>query len=118
MGDLSTNFSRSEFACKDNCGFDTVDADLLVVLEAVRDRFGVPVKIESGCRCSAHNKKIRGSERSQHMLGRAADIVVQGVPSWKVQDFIDNTWPDRYGLGRYKGFTHIDTRNGKARWEI
>jgi uncharacterized protein YcbK (DUF882 family) len=123
MGDLSPHFSRHEFACKgcgkgvDGCvgGFDTVDSELLIVLETVRDRYG-RVTITSGCRCKAWNKAVGGTRNSQHQFARAADIVVDGVPAWEIQEFIDNTWPDRYGLGKYEDFTHIDTRRNRARW--
>ena len=44
MGDLSENFSRHEFACKCGCGNDTVDAELIRVLQSVRARFGKPIR--------------------------------------------------------------------------
>ena len=54
MGDVSDNFSRSEFACKCGCGFNSVDVALLDALEQVREKFG-PVSITSGNRCPKHN---------------------------------------------------------------
>lgn len=115
-GDLSAHFNRSEFASGDGkANYDTVDAELLMVLETIRDRFG-PVTITSGHRSPEHNAAVGGSENSLHLLGRAADFTVREVPSWKIQEFIENTWPDRYGLGKYRTFTHIDTRRHRARW--
>lgn len=116
MGDLSAHFSRREFACKCGCGYDTVDVQLLEACEAVRQHFGAPVTITSGCRCGAHNARVGGSPKSQHLLGRAADIVVQGVPPSEVAKYLDRTFPGRYGIGRYPTFTHIDTRGTAARW--
>jgi hypothetical protein len=29
---------------------------------------------------------------------------------------IDTTYPNKYGLGLYKDFVHIDVRSKKARW--
>ena len=33
MGDLTRNFSRNEFKCKCECGFDTVDYELVTILQ-------------------------------------------------------------------------------------
>lgn len=117
MGDLSVNFSRKEFACRCGCGFDTVDAQLIEALEGVRQHFDAPVTINSGCRCDAYNRKIGGAPNSQHRFGRAADIVVRGFAPSAVAGHLDKTYPDRYGVGRYATFTHIDTRSGpRSRW--
>lgn len=113
---LSKNFSRSEFACRCGCGFDTVDAELIEVLQSVRDYFDAPVTPESGCRCERHNIAVGGSQNSLHKIGRAADIKVAGVEPAEVQDYLE-TIMSAGGIGRYKTFTHVDTRsNGPARW--
>ena len=117
MGDISKNFSRSEFECECGCGFATVDIELMGLLEKVRHYFGGKrVTINSGCRCSDHNKAIGGSKNSRHMQGIAADIVIDGVHPLSVYGYIDSIAPDRYGLGSYPTFTHIDVRPNKARW--
>lgn len=118
MGDLTRHFSRREFACRDGCGFDTVDAELLELLVAVREHFDAPVIITSACRCPQHNQRVGGSAQSQHLLGRAADFVVQGVAPDEVADWLDRTYAGRYGIGRYpkSGFTHVDSRSIPARW--
>lgn len=113
---LSEHFQRSEFACKCGCGFDTVDAELITVLEDIRAAFGRPVVIDSGARCASYNASIGGKPGSLHLIGRASDIDVIGIDPLQVQRYIDTTYPDKYGLGRYPNFTHIDTRNKKARW--
>ena len=116
MSQLSQHFNREEFACKCGCGFDTVDTELLEVLEAIRQHFGEGVGINSGCRCASYNLDVGGWPSSQHKRGRAADIVVTATTPEEVQSYIDTTWPDELGLGRYESFTHVDTRNNKARW--
>ena len=116
MGNLSIHFDREEFACKCGCGFDTVDALLLMDLELIRVHFDRPVIITSGCRCKAHNDSLpNSSTSSQHLLGRAADIVVGGgIPPSLVQEFANQAGFN--GIGHYEGFTHIDSRSGKASW--
>jgi len=116
MGDLSAHFARPEFACRCGCGFDTVDSQLLEALEATRQHFGAPVIITSAARCETHNRNVGGSPNSQHRLGRAADIEVKGVPPGTVALYLEATFAGRYGIGRYKTFTHIDTRGAPARW--
>ena len=116
MGDISAHFNRSEFACRCGCGFDTVDTVLLEKLEIIRNHFDVPIKINSGCRCEAHNKAVGGSKNSKHLYGRAADIVVSGVPSSQVADYAEAI-SETGGIGRYESFTHIDSRTGTARWD-
>ena len=80
MGDLSENFDLDEFECKCGCGFDTVDQELVDILEEIRSHFKtmyggrVRVKVNSGCRCPDHNLSVGGSQSSQHLLGTAADI--------------------------------------------
>jgi len=126
MGDLSKNFSRHEFLCKGenchpsgkgNCGFDTVDAELLQVLENIRTNFGMAVHINSGCRCESHNDREGGSHKSQHLYGRAADFFINGVNSLEIVKYLDSKYPNKYGVGLYLSWVHIDTRSsGPARW--
>lgn len=48
-------------------------------LEPLREALGLPIVITSGYRCKALNDLIaHHSQRSQHMEGRAADLLVQG----------------------------------------
>lgn len=119
MGDLSSNFSRHEFQCKCGCGFDTVDVKLLQVLEEIRGFFRSKIKITSGCRCAVHNAQSLGSAKSQHRYGRAVDFKVQGHSADDVADCLEKKYKGRFGIGRYTGRTHIDTRSGpQARWDL
>jgi uncharacterized protein YcbK (DUF882 family) len=110
----SKYFKRSEFACKCGCGFDTVDYALVCALDAIREHFGQPVTITSGCRCSTWNKAQGGVTGSQHVRGRAADIVVKDVHPADVAEFANTL--NLGGIGVYPDFTHIDTRHGRYRW--
>lgn len=113
-GQLSEHFHRDEFRCRCGCGFNTVDAELIRILERVRNFFEQPVLVTSGCRCEEHNRKEGGSENSQHLLGRAADIKVLNVPPEVVQEYCLQLGVP--GLGQYRSFTHVDSRDGHARW--
>lgn len=74
MGDLSANFSRNEFACRDGCGLSSVSDRLVDVLEGIRAITGRPLIIVSGCRCPARNKAVGGASKSRHLHCDAADI--------------------------------------------
>lgn len=113
---LNKYFKRSEFACRCGCGTSTVDAELLEVITDVREHFGKPVIINSGHRCAAHNAKVGGAKNSVHLTGKAADIRIKGVTPVAVYDYLINKYQDKYGMGLYVSFTHIDVRDGKARW--
>ena len=112
MNDLSNNFSRSEFECKCGCGFDTVDVELIKVLEEARTYFDSPISINSGNRCEEHNKAMGGSPNSQHLTGKAADIRVVGISSDEVFSYFAEKYLDKYGKGDYNGRVHIDVRSG------
>lgn len=113
---ISPYFKISEFRCKCGCGNVLYAYELLDVLEDVREHFNVPVIINSAYRCLTHNKAVGGSPLSQHMNGNAADIVVKGINPKRVADYLESKYPNRYGLGRYKSFTHIDVRKNRRRW--
>lgn len=44
------------------------------VLDPLREAYGKPIRVNSGFRCPALNKAVKGSDTSDHMTGRAADI--------------------------------------------
>lgn len=114
MGDLTKNFSRFEMACKCGCGFDTIDYEIVELVQELRDFYKVPIKINSACRCLKHNKVVGGKSSSQHLKGRAVDIVVKGISPIEIHGKLNGNWEG--GLGKYNTFTHIDSRKKKARW--
>lgn len=118
MGDISEHFSRSEFACKCGCGLNVVDAELLVVEEDLRLYFNASVELHDACRCPTHNAAVGGVPHSQHLLGKAADTAVMGQSPDNVANYLLNKYPNKYGIGRYDTFTHIDVRSTKSRWDF
>ena len=113
---MAKHFKRYEMACPCGCGFDAMDEELMDVLDDIRDHFGQPVHVTSGCRCWRHNASINGAPGSQHVFGKAADVVVEGTQPWDVQRYVRVKYHDKYGIGLAKDFTHIDVRGNKARW--
>lgn len=122
MGNLTPNISRREVACKCGCGFDTLDIETAKIVQDVCDHIAnsigvsrVVLIITSGCRCEKYNVKVGGSEDSQHLYGRALDFYVKGVDPALVYEHISRHYPHSYGIGKYKSFTHLDTKSGGSR---
>jgi hypothetical protein len=89
---------------------------LCQALEVLREELGGrPIRIGSGYRPEAYNRAIGGARFSQHLQGRAADVVVDGVAAGVVHDTalrLAKAGRIRVGgLGAYPTFTHIDVRN-------
>lgn len=116
MGDLSEHFSRHEFTCKCGCEWDTVDHGLILILERLCATFHRRVFINSGNRCPSHNFEVNGHPLSKHIEGKAADINVEDTEPKEVADFLESQFSYCCGIGRYNTFTHIDSRDVKARW--
>lgn len=114
MGDMTKDFSRAEFQCK-CCTANLVKPRLVLILQAIRDHFGTPIKVVSGTRCARRNKMVGGAKHSKHMTGEAADIQVKGVKPKVVRDFAAQLLIGFGGLKAYSTFTHVDIRQDKWR---
>lgn len=122
---LTPNFRLDEFRCSD--GTPVPKKYLANVhrlceqLEVIRAELNRPVTILSGYRTLKHNLKVGGAKTSQHLYGRAADIVIAGVSAKQVADTIEALIGGGLvhdgGLGRYRNFTHYDVRAKSARWK-
>jgi len=125
---LTKNFNKREFDCKCGCEmpsnvFYEIE-ELANELQVIRDHFKAPVQINSAYRCPSHNKAIGGVSNSQHILGKASDIVIKGYTPDEVAEELEVMLQDDClfpfhlgGIGRYNTFTHIDIRANKARWD-
>lgn len=117
----SAHFTLREFGCKDGTAvprayYPNCQA-LMHLLEEIRAACGDrPITITSGYRTKSHNQKCGGAPKSQHLTASAADIKVQGMSPNDVYTLCDRLVGSRGGVGKYKGFTHVDVRGYKARW--
>lgn len=99
-------------------------------LEPIRSLWGAPVFAVSGYRSPQHNARVGGAMQSQHMLGKAADIVSGGI-DWpalrdgrgterdaaRLRDFVvmvehhlGKELSAIGGVGQYLGWLHVDIR--------
>ena len=121
---MTKNFKLKEFECKCGCDMPLEVYENIIKLagqlQFLRDYTGRPITINSAYRCPEHNRKSRGSSRSQHLLGKAADITIQSLKPAEVfvliEDLIDMGHMLQGGLGLYDTFVHYDIRKTKARW--
>jgi len=118
----SPNFTRQELDCR--CGCHTPHAIAVELgklardLEQMREALG-PIKILSGYRCVKRNTEVNGAVNSQHLYGKAADLLVPPgqqvqyvAAAYKVPAFREG------GVGIYpNGGVHVDRRGWRARWD-
>lgn len=77
---LSNHFTSKEFECPCGCIRQQISKKLIKNLEKLRVSFGSPIIVTSGYRCASYQARLRSSglqtavNRSQHELGRAADL--------------------------------------------
>lgn len=110
------HFKISEFRCKGSGTLPNggIDNNLILKLEELRYALGgKALVINSGYRSPSHNKRVGGASKSQHLYGKAADIVVRGVSPSRVYTAALKLFN---GVGKYNTFTHVDTRANKARF--
>lgn len=123
---IGTYFNDYEFACSchrhatdaqgHNILDNTIDKRLVDVLDAIRERIGQPIYINSGYRCPAHNAEVGGVPNSQHVEGTAADITYDGIDVDYLAQVAKECGAD--GVGRYycQDFVHVDVRGYDASW--
>lgn len=72
-------FKKSEFTCKCGCKGNNINMKLVQILDNIRNYFGKPAIITSGCRCKKYNQKVGGVPNSRHITGKAADFYIKGI---------------------------------------
>lgn len=116
---LGKYFNSSEMDCKcnyDSCTYTLIDMEHMVKMNELREQLGKPIKVTSAYRCEKHNADVGGSTRSQHLQGTATDIQVKDISPSKIVSKMRPYW--KGGLGKYNTFTHLDSREGSAYWDL
>ena len=115
---VATNFMLNEFQCTGSGQVHDhvmLCEDLLGRLQKLRTAIGRPIIINSAFRCPERNRQVGGSPNSQHMLGKAVDIRVNGMTPAQVAAEAEKI--GFKGIGIYRNFVHLDTRTGaNSRW--
>ena len=122
---ITEHFDSSEFKQPARKGFEERPypeewvqdrlVPLCTQLELIREKLGnYPIKVISGYRSPEYNSAIGGAKQSQHMQGRAADIIIKELDAITVYNkillLVKAKESEIGGLGRYDDFTHVDIR--------
>tara|TARA_R100000655_G_scaffold106014_1_gene154815 strand:- start:171 stop:566 length:396 start_codon:yes stop_codon:yes gene_type:complete len=102
-------FDISEFdqPGKPGSGKANMDINLLMIVDNMRHRSGIPYTITSAYRDSEYNRKIGGVKNSAHCLGKAVDIAApNSAQKYKIIESALHFGIQRIGVG--SNFIHID----------
>tara|TARA_B110000211_G_C13822478_1_gene439880 strand:+ start:73 stop:453 length:381 start_codon:yes stop_codon:yes gene_type:complete len=122
---MTKNFSKEEFDCNDGSEMPiNIYHNMVKVanqLQTLRNFLNKPIHINSAYRSEEYNASIGGVSNSQHIMGRAADIVVKGMTPIEVSEVIEDLIKKgdmlQGAIGIYSSFVHYDIRGTKARWD-
>ncbi len=107
--------SWAELACKDGTPYphewrDSRAVALAQAFDTLRAKVGLPLVVLSAFRTPEHNRAVDGARQSQHVQGRALDLLPP--KGWTVAQLaaVAADIPSIRGLGLYGSFLHIDVR--------
>lgn len=90
-------------------------------LQVIRDYIAKPIQINIAYRPYWWEKQRGRNGKSQHCLGKAADIVVKGMGTKELHkailELIEQGKIVNGGVGLYNTFIHYDIRPYPARWK-
>ena len=125
MATDTKNFKVSEFACHCGCGYNIIDQRVINMAQIIREALGVPVRVNSGCRCEKHNAACGGTKGSFHTKGKAADLscslgaikMFEAVKKLKAEGKLQDL--EYCILYKRKNFIHIDCGMKRNNfWEV
>lgn len=113
----SLHLAWEELACRDGAPYpvdyreDGRLAVLVAEFEALRAACG-PLLVNSAYRTPAWNTRVGGKPNSQHLYGRALDLVPVRCSLMELYAAARRRSVEGAirGIGRYRNFLHIDTR--------
>lgn len=116
---LQPHFHISEFACKcGNCHATYHNPELSEKLEQLYNKLNCSkIIVNSGYRCTDHDKAVGGSGKGQHVDGNAADIVCYGQDGQPISSKIVCCKAQDIGFGGIANIdksytaTHVDVRS-------
>lgn len=120
---LSKDFLSTEFACKcdrASCKEVKIHPRQVAACQLLRDDLDMPVYVNSGHRCAAHNAETPdASPTSLHVLGLAADLHCPGVSADRMASLCEKR--ANYGeIGKYNYGIHLGAYRldgGHTRWD-
>jgi hypothetical protein len=114
--EIADHLTFREIKCHCGCGVGLAHADLLSAWEALRSELERPIRIVSAFRCEDYNARIGGSKTSNHMTGKAFDVVIEMEDVYSDEMFMIYLKAGFGGIGRGNGILHLDVRVDPAFW--
>lgn len=88
------------------------------LLQPLRDMLEKPIKISSGYRCPELNRRIGGVRSSQHCLGEAVDISVDGLTTLELARLIIASGLEFDQLIDEQNWIHVSYKEGCNRNQV
>lgn len=112
------HFTLSEFDSPDEPGSgQKMNESFLFHLDIAREAYGAPMRITSGFRTEAHNRKVGGVSKSSHLTGHAADIAAPTAQDKaKILAALFDAGFRRFGIMRTAIHVDNDPSKGPAVW--
>jgi len=127
---LSNSFTLEELTSSDYAtrnGIDNTPSELVIAnlrnlceytLEPLRDIVKKPIHIFSGYRCPELNKGIGGAANSQHVEGKAADIIVYGMSVDELFELASKYVQYDQVIHEFSRWVHISVSNPSRRMKL
>ena len=110
------NFSADEFNCS-HCGKNEMQANFMELLQALRSKYGKPMRITSGFRCAEHPIEAKKAQPGAHASGCACDVGVEGADAHRLLTLALQLGFSGIGVQQKGGgrFIHLDTLTSGVR---
>ncbi len=107
-------FEYEEFDSPDIQGSgQLMDPKLLNMIDEAREIYGKPIRVTSGYRTEAHNRKVGGVDSSSHLKGLAIDVAcVRSDDRFKMLNALLEVGFNRIGVAGT--FIHVDIDKDKS----
>ncbi len=101
------NFSPEEIACRGD-GIIRINEAALDMLQALREKLGVPLIVHSAYRSPEYNRQVGGAEHSMHLQGAAFDISMANHNPESFEKAARAAGFTGFGFYPRQDFIHID----------
>lgn len=107
---LYPNFKAEEFNCS-HCGKNEMTPEFMSKLQALRMKYGKPMRITSGYRCPEHPIEARKIKAGAHASGCACDVGVDGQQAYELMKCAFELGFKGIGVNQKTSgrFIHLDT---------
>lgn len=112
--------------CADGCTGGALDPAVADLFERIRASCSsylgrdCPIRVSSGIRCPAHNRRVGGAAESAHLEGKALDLLCPEGLSLEIFWAVCGQEAGDGGFGKYHWGAHVDTRTHPPcrRWSV